>query len=284
MRRAGVNPLAGRARTLRMHPLTAIELGADFDLPHALRHGLLPFACTTDDPRSYVRDYVGTYLREEAQADGLVRDVGASSSFLETTALSQGSVLNMSAVARDASIHAKVAEGWFGLAEDLLLAVRLPVFTRRAKRRMVAHPKFYFFDAGVHRALRPRGPLDSDEEIDLAGLEALVLSQIRAVNDAREHGYALANWRSRAGHEVDFVLYGERGIVAIEVRRSGRVRDGDLDGLRASHEDYPMARRMLVNLGRGRGHDRGVEVLPVGESSKSLDEILAAGGRAGESR
>lgn len=63
--------------------------------------------------------------------------------------------------------------------EDLLLAFRVPVFTRRAKRETSAHPKLFLFDAGVFRSLRPRGPLDRPEENsdrvrpdDLRGLEA----------------------------------------------------------------------------------------------------------------
>jgi len=274
LRREGVNLLAGRARTLRMHPLTALELGRDFDLSRALRFGLLPFACTTDDPGSYVRDYVGTYVREEVQAEGLVRNVGMFSRFLEAASLSQGSVLNMSAVARDASVNAKVVEGYFGLIEDLLLAVRLPVFTKRTKRLMIAHPKFYFFDAGVYRALRPRGPLDTEYEIDGPALETVVLSQLRAVNDAHDLGYTIHYWRTKSGNEVDFVLYGERGLVAIEVKRSDRARDGDLDGLRAFRDDYPMARTYLVNMSSRREHVRDIEIVPVDEFSHALDRIL----------
>ena len=42
-----------------------------------------------------------------------------------------------------------------GILEDLLIATRIPVFRRRAKRSVVAHGKFYFFDCGVFRSLRP---------------------------------------------------------------------------------------------------------------------------------
>ena len=161
LRRRGVNLLAGRALTRRMHPLTARELGRDFDLGRALRFGCLPFACTASDPQEYLASYVSTYLREEVQQEGLARNLAAFSRFLEAASFSQGSVLNMAAVARDCSVRAKVVEDYFAILENLLIAVRLPVFTRRAKRRLVAHPKFYFFDAGVFRAIRPRGPLES---------------------------------------------------------------------------------------------------------------------------
>jgi predicted AAA+ superfamily ATPase len=277
LRRGGANLLAGRARTLRMHPLTALELGRDFDLERALRFGTLPFACTTKDPAAYLRDYAGTYLREEVQQEGLVREIGAFARFLEAASFSQGSVLNMASVARECSVHAKVAESHFTLLEDLLIAVRLPVFTRRAKRRTIAHPKFYFFDAGVYRALRPKGPLDTTEEIDGAALETLFLANLRAVNDAFELGYELHYWRTGNGLEIDFVLYGERGLVAFEVKRAERVRDEDLAPLLAFREDYPMARTYFVHPGTKRAHYQGVEIVPMAHALKHMDVILGAG-------
>jgi predicted AAA+ superfamily ATPase len=276
LRRGGANLLAGRARTLRMHPLTALELGGDFDLGRALRYGTLPFACTTDDPASYLRDYVGTYLREEVQQEGLVREIGAFARFLEAASFSQGAVLNMASVARECSVHAKVSESHFALLEDLLIAVRLPVFARRAKRRVISHPKFYYFDAGVYRALRPKGPLDTEEEIDGAALETLFLAHLRAFNDAFDLGYGIHYWRTASGLEVDFVLYGERGLLAFEVKRSARVRDEDLAALLAFRADYPMARTFFVYSGTQRGHDRGIEILAMDEALKSLPEILRA--------
>jgi len=125
------------------------------------------------------------------QQAGLARNLAAFSRFLEAASFSQGSVLNMAAVARDCGVRPKVVEDYFAILEDLLIAVRLPVFTRRAKRRLVAHPKFYFFDAGVFRAIRPRGPLDVAEEVEGPALETLLLQQLRALNDYRGLGYTL---------------------------------------------------------------------------------------------
>src|SRR5262245_4980693 len=166
LRRGGTNLLAGRARTLNMHAFTARELGSRFDLRRAIRHGLLPSVWIGEDPESYRRGYVGTYLREEVLQEAMVRNIGSFSRFLEAATFSQASVLNMQAVAADCGISRKTVESHFDLLEDLLLSVRLPIFRRKAARKLTAHPKFFFFDAGVYRALRPRGPLDSDDEID----------------------------------------------------------------------------------------------------------------------
>jgi predicted AAA+ superfamily ATPase len=274
LRRRGVNLLAGRALTRHLHPLTALELGADFDLKRALRWGCLPLACTSEKPQDYLNSYAATYLREEVQQEGFARNIGAFGRFLEAASYSQGNVLNMAAIARECAVSAKVVEDYFSILEDLLIAVRLPVFTKRAKRRLIAHPKFFYFDAGVFQAIRPRGPLDAPEQIHGAALETLFLQQVRALNDYQDLGYRLHYWRTATGDEVDFVLYGERGIRAFEVKMAQRIRPDDLRGLLRFRADFPQAKAHLLYLGNRRWHDRGVEVLPFTDCVTQLDHWL----------
>jgi predicted AAA+ superfamily ATPase len=197
LRRGGVNLLAGRARTLGMHPLTAVELGSAFDLAHSLRFGHLPSVYVDRDPERYLASYVGTYLREEVQAEALTRNLDTFSRFLVAASFSQGAVLSVSNVARELGVPRKTVASHFDLLDDLLLSVRLPVFARRAKRTLVAHDKFYYFDVGVYRALRPRGPLDAAEDVDGPAIETLVLQELRATNDNLHFGYGLSYWRTR---------------------------------------------------------------------------------------
>jgi predicted AAA+ superfamily ATPase len=188
LRRDSVNLLAGRALTYHMHPLTVTEQGEAFRLGDSMRYGHLPARFSEPDPVKYLQDYVQTYLREEVMQEGLTRNVGHFSRFLEGASFSQASVLNVSDVARDAHIARPVAESYFSILEDLLIGVRLPVFSKRTKRQLITHGKFFYFDAGVYRAIRPTGPLDSPAEIDGPALETLVLQELRAVNDYRALG------------------------------------------------------------------------------------------------
>ncbi len=274
LRRRGVNLLAGRAVTRYMHPLTALEMGMDFDLKRALRFGCLPLACTSEGPEDYLRSYAATYLREEVQQEGFARNIAAFSRFLEAASFSQGGVLNMAAVARECAVSAKVVEDYFSILEDLLIGVRLPVFTKRAKRRVSAHPKFYYFDAGVFQAIRPRGPLDAPGQIHGAALETLFLQQLRAINDYKDLGYRLYYWRTPTGDEVDFVLYGQRGLRVFEVKMAHHTRPDDLHSLLRFRADYPEARAHMLYLGDRRWHDRGIEVVPFLDCVTGLDKWI----------
>lgn len=272
LKRGEVNLLAGRALTSYLYPLTAQELGSDFSMAHALRFGHLPSTFTEDDPQRYIEAYVTTYLREEVQQEGLTRNLAAFSRFLEVASFSQAQVLNISAVARECAVHRKIVENYFSILEDLLIAARIPVFSKKAKRRMVAHQKFFFFDTGVFRALRPRGPLDTPEDIDGASLETLVFQEVRAMNHYHHHGYEIFFWRTANGQEVDLVLYGAKGIVAIEVKRSARITDEMFKGLRAFLQEYPMARAYFLTGGDRDGWEGKIRMMPV---EKFLKDIIS---------
>ena len=233
-----------------MHPFLAAELGDSFDLDQALALGTLPLIMDADDPHDTLRTYAALYVREEVQAEGLVRNMGGFSRFLEAVSFSHAAALNASNVARECQVERKVVTGYLGVLQDLLLAFTLPVFTRRARRRMSAHPKFYLVDAGLFRSLQPVGPFDRPEELAGAALDFLVAEHLRTWIAYANTRDTLSYWRTRSGSEVDFVLYGESGLYALEVKNSATLHPGDLTGLRSFVQDYPEATPILLYRGR----------------------------------
>lgn len=250
LRRGAANLLAGRLTELQMHPFMAAELGDAFHLQRALEVGLVPLVWSAAVPENTLRAYASLYLQEEVQAEALVRNVGAFARFLEAISFSHGSLLNLSEVARECQVGRKTVEGYLEILEDLLLSFRVPVFTRRAKRHLVAHDKFFYFDAGVYRSIRPKGPLDSPEEIEGMALEGLIAQHLRAWASYRSIPAQLYYWRTKSGSEVDFVMYGADVFVAIEVKRSRHVHSTDFRALKAFQEDYPEATVCLLYMGQ----------------------------------
>jgi predicted AAA+ superfamily ATPase len=248
LRHGAANLLGGRLVSASMPPFLAAELGEAFDLHRALTMGLVPLVWQAPDPAATLQAYAGLYLQEEVRAEALVRQVGDFARFLEVISFSHGSQLNLASLAREAEIPRKRAESYLLILEDLLLGFRLPVFQRRAKRQLAQHQKFYVFDAGVFRSLRPRGPLDAPEEIDGPSLEGLVAQHLRALCQLRPGGASLSFWRTRAGLEVDFVLYGPDLFLAIEVKRASRLHHRDLTALKAFQDDYPEAQLLLLSF------------------------------------
>ncbi len=264
LRREGTNLLGGRAANLSLHPFMACEL-SEFNVDEALRWGLLPLVRDSLNPDETLAGYANLYLEQEVQAEGMTRNIGAFSRFLEAMSFSHGSILNTSAVSRECEIERRTVVNYVEILEDLLLGFRLPVFKRRAKRKTISHPKFYYFDAGVFRSLRPRGPLDSNTEVYGASLEGLVAQHLRAWIAYSTGQLDLSYWRTRGGSEVDFVVYGKNGFYAIEVKHGQRFDNADLRGLKAFGEEYPEAETALIYRGDERRRVDNIWCIPAQE-------------------
>lgn len=276
LKRTGIDLLGGRALLYSMHPFMTGELGRHFNFDHALLHGLLPVVVASENPMEVLRSYAALYLREEVQMEGLVRNIGNFSRFLEAISFSHASVLNMSNVARECEVERKVVEGYVGILEDILLGWRLPVFTKRAKRELAVHPKFYLFDTGVFRSLRPKGPLDRVEEIEGQAIEGLVAQHLKAWAAYSRGQRELFYWRTRSGVEVDFVVYAPEGIWALEVKNARKIHTADLRGLRSFKEEYPDSKTLFLYRGKERIVKEGILCLPCVEFIKELrpDRLL----------
>ncbi len=274
LKRGDANLLAGRAIKRTFHPLTCWELGSEFRLNHALQWGMLPRVWTHDNPSEFLATYVHTFLKEEVFAEGITRNLQVFSKFLEICSFSQAQPVTMANVARDVSVDPKVNAGYFQILEDMLLAVRLPVFSRKAKRRMTLHPKFFLFDTGVFRSIRPKGPLDTPEEIDGPSLETLFFQHYRALIEHKRWDQELYYWRTANQAEVDFVSYGSHGLFAFEIQRSSVVSNSSLDSLRLFLKDYPVAKAFMLYGGTERFYEDKIECMGFEEGLKKLPELI----------
>jgi predicted AAA+ superfamily ATPase len=268
------NLLAGRALPYRMYPLTALELKKDFKLEDSIKWGHLPALSSEEDKEKYLYSYIETYLREEVQQEGLVRNLSGFSRFLQAASFSQGAVLNFSSIAHDCFLKRYEVRDYFTILEDLLIGNFLPSFTKKAKRDLITKEKFYYFDVGVFKAIRPKGPLEAPSEVGGIGLETLIFQELTAINEYFNLGYRLYFWRTKQGGEVDFILYGEKGLIALEVKSKKNISRRDLKGLRLFLKDYPIAKAYLLYNGETKQYFDNITVLPIKEFLTDILEYL----------
>ncbi len=252
LKRIGVDLMAGRLIKETLHPFMAIELGELFNLQQALTKGMIPLVVDSKNAENILDSYAALYVREEVQMEGFVRNIGNFSRFLEAISFSHASMLSITNVARECNVERKVVENYISILEDLLLAYRLPVFTKRAKRAVISHSKFYYFDSGLFCSLRPSGPLDRPEEISGSALEGLVAQHLIAWNSYRHDKNKVYFWRTTSGREVDFIVYGPEVFWAIEVKNTDKIRKQDLSALKAFKQDYPEAKLYFIYRGKDR--------------------------------
>jgi predicted AAA+ superfamily ATPase len=272
LRRGGTNLLGGRALELSMFPFVPEELGENFRLERALRHGTLPLVWDPEEPELTLTAYVQTYLKEEIQAEGAARNLAGFARFLPIAGLMHGQSLNIASIARDAGVARQTVAGYVQILEDTLLATTLPAFEARLRIRERRHPKLYLIDAGIARAVkRQLGPVTAEERGSL--LEGLVLMILRFYRERADLCDDIAYWAPAEAHatEVDFVLTRKRVRAAIEVKATRTVRPGDLRGLRAIADLAGLRRRVLVYLGQNAlTTPDGIEVWPFARFAGAL--------------
>lgn len=280
LKRSGVNLLAGRALRKELFPCLHHEIGEAFDLERALGVGLLPKLWNgdlddRDDALSFLDSYCVLYLREEVQQEGLVRNIGPFSRFMDVAAASEGEVVNFSNVARECAVSVKTAQEYFAILEDTFLAHRLEPWMKSARKRLTAHPKFYFFDPGVTNVLKRLNPFSLSPVERGRRFEQMVVLHALALNSYRQARFDLNFWRTHTGVEVDLVISREgRPAFALEMK-SGAISSVDCRGLLSFKEEYPdVVAYLVVPGGRRFSILDGVDVVPWKEC---LDEIFHRG-------
>lgn len=260
LKRGGANLLAGRALRIDMFPLVTPEQGP---LPvERLTYGCLPRVATLERPRPYLESYVDTYLREEIQAEALTRNIGGFARFLEVAGRQNGQVTNATGIARDAQVARQTVQGYFDVLVDTLLGFWLPAWKLKRATKLVAHPKFYFFDSGVARALSGRLPYPPTTEELGTLFETYLLHELRAFLSYSALGYPPHFFRTHDGVEVDVLLETTRGFVALEFKSATEWRSAWSAGFRRLREELPQVRCVGVFLGERAQKGDGFEVLP----------------------
>jgi predicted AAA+ superfamily ATPase len=284
LRRMDVNLLAGRVINRTFFPLTLVEMGGGVGVDVLLATGLLPgLRSAPEHAIDVLEAYVANYLREEIQQEALVKDLESFARFLEVAALVNGQVVNVAGIARDAGVARPTVQRYFDTLVGTLIGSWLPAWRPRRKVKEVAHPKFYFFDTGVVRALlgRLREPLEAAERGHL--LETLVYHELRSSIAYSGSGGELAYWRTPSGSELDFVWTRGSSAVGIEVKSSKEWRPESGRVLRELLSEGVIQRGFGVFLGREAQRAGGIEVLPLEDFSRRLHsgELLPKSGARG---
>lgn len=267
LRHKSTNLLAGRALTARLHPLVSPEVEFH-DLDTRLQLGALPSVLTSPIPHEALAAYVGTYLKEEIQAEAVVRRIELFSRFLEVAALSNGELLNFSQIANDAAVPSRTVQNYYRILEDTLLGYQLLPYRKTPTRKAVVTAKFYFFDVGVAHALMGREQVRPRTTEYGRALEHLIFLELKAYLDYTRNRAALTFWRTHTQQEVDF-LVGD--AIAIEVKAKEQIADRDLRGLRALAEDIPLSQKIMVsNEAWRRTTEDGISIYPVDDFLRAL--------------
>jgi uncharacterized protein len=259
LRRGHANLLGGRAWRRTMTPLAYPEI-SNFDLGRIMISGLLPPHFLSPEPIEDLRSYIADYLKEEIVAEALTQNIPAFREFLHVAALTSSELLNYVNVASETGVSHKVVRTYFDILEDTYLGFRIQPWKKSKNRRMISTEKFYLFDVGVANYLARRQPQIGSQEFGKA-FEHYLLMELKAYQAYRNPEMSISFWRTSTGREVDFIL-GDKDL-AVEIKGSARIHDGDVRSLQALLEDGPVRNACIVSLEtQPRRLTKNIEAIP----------------------
>ncbi len=272
LRGAGANLLPGRLLWQDLHPLTMPELGISDgpsgrilpiaepsgatrryggSLEELLTYGSLPGICDLEEGlrREILTAYTSTYLQEEIRAEALARNLGGFSRVLEYAAIDSGMVVNFSSVSRDIGVPISTIRSYFDLLYDTLILLRIPAFTRNARKRIIRSAKYVFFDTGIRNAcaalyLDPSSLLKTQ-----AGTlfeQYIILEIHRRIQYMPGCPWRISHWRTSSGVEVDLVIDKGESAIPIEIKYTDNPHPRDIRHLLTFMKEYDVPQGYLV--------------------------------------
>lgn len=272
LKRGSANLLPGRVISAQMSPLTLEEINYKFHIDQLLSFGLLPGIFTEKSLKEkslLLSSYGATYLKEEVQAEALTKNIEGFSRFLFVVAAKNGEFLDFAKLGGQAGITQKSATRFFEILEDSLLVFRLASYSKNSFRRLVQHPKYYFFDTGVLNSLL--GSYKVTAERKGMVFENFVVAAIRNLLLSKSIQFQMSTYRTTAGGEVDLILHIEDMEFAIEIKASTNVGKSDLTGFKSFTEvsdKNPL--KILIYLGEYSRKIDDVSVLPLVQAMKLI--------------
>ncbi|MEK6578128.1 MAG: ATP-binding protein [Bdellovibrionota bacterium] len=268
LKRGSANLLAGRAFVNHLFPLTSHEMDKAFDLVNVLHWGSLPKVLNlsqSDEKKGYLRSYSLTYVKEEIQAEQIIRKLEPFREFLSVAAQMSGKIINYSSIAREVGAQVPTVQSYYQILEDTYLGFLLPHFHRSIRKSQIEAPKFYFFDNGVKKALE--GSLDSVPAQGTSSFgelfEAFVIQEIDRLNHYWSKDFRLSFYRTKGGSEVDLILSKGRSTILIEIKSSERLDEVEVRQLARLRGDFgPEAEAYYLSRDPYEVKIEGVDCLP----------------------
>jgi predicted AAA+ superfamily ATPase len=169
--------------------------------------------------------------------------------FLELLGGLSGRILNQAEVARALSVSQPTVRDYFEIAHGTFLWRTIPAYTPDTLKRLVKHPRGYLRDSGLLHALLRIPDLDALlSHPQLGGSwEGMVVEEVLRQLNARGVAHHYAYYRTGGGAEVDLVLEGTFGRIAVEIKHTSTVSGRELRGLRDFVRAYEARLGVVIN-------------------------------------
>lgn len=256
--RFGGDSLQGRYHLLRLHPLSAAELGLERPpaLAELLKLGGFPepfFGGSEVEARRWSREYRTRLVREDLVSLEAVQNLGQVELLALRLPELVGSPLSINALREDLQVSHRAVSNWIAILERLYAIYRLPPLAGPKLRAVKKEQKHYQMDWRL-----VADPAARFENL-IAGH---LLKWVHFEQDAKGRELELRYFRDVDGREVDFVVTeNRRPILLVEAKLADQPVDR---GLRYLAPRYPTAAAWQISANGKKDYvtPEGIRVAP----------------------
>lgn len=277
LRKGGANLLGGRAVERFLFPFIYFEIEKNCELDDLLRFGSLPsvYGKSEQEKLDLLTAYTNTYLREEIQAEGIVRNLGGFSRFLDVAASQFGELVSFSNIGRECHLPTRTVQSYYEILEDTLIGLRLDPWRKSLRKRLSGHPKYYLFDLGVTNAINRHLGAPPDHVLRGRLFEQFIILETHRTLKYKRSEARIYYWRTNTGAEIDLVIEKQGKLcAAIEIKAKREVGGNDFSGFRSFCADNPNVPCFLVCEVDEPYEERAIKVLPWPQFLQRLPDFL----------
>ena len=219
-------PLTGRKRELKMHPLTFAEMVRHTNLleekrmiPHRLLYGYYPEVVTSKgDERTVLKELSESYLYRDILAIEGINKPDKLQKLLQALAMQIGEQVSYREIGLLVGLDSKTVEKYIDLLEKSLVIFRLGSFARNLRNELKQSRKVYFWDLGIRNAVIGNFA-NIESRLDIGGMwENFVIAE-RMKKKLSENSFCQHYfWRTQQQKEIDLIEEEDGAIRAYEFK------------------------------------------------------------------
>ncbi len=215
---------------------------------HYKAYGGYPALCderrTDAEKRSWLADYIRTYLERDVRDLAAMQDLEPYSKLQQLLALQTGSLCNVSAIANHIGMSATTVKRYLQYLTLSYQTITLQPWERNTAKRLVKSPKIHYLDNGILQAVLRKQSMPNGNEF-----ESLVIAEMYKQIKQIEADVFLYHLRTSDGKEIDLLLETQDGYYAFEIKLTEHVQGTDARHLRTLQSllDKPLLHSFVLS-------------------------------------
>lgn len=246
-------PLAGRQVTLRLHPLSQMEIGS-IEKPHEtasnlemrLLYGSYPEIVLTPDIKRrelLLRELVSSYLFKDIFQLESIRKPDRIMRLVGLLAFQIGSEVSMTELGTQLGMSKKTVDRYLDLLEKSFVIYSLSGFSRNLRKEISKSRRYYFWDNGIRNAaINNFNPLELRDDVGMLW-ENYIIGERMKRNEYTGRFADPYFWRTYDRKEIDLVESFGQELNGYEIKWSDKPVRPPKDWARS----YPEATFQVIN-------------------------------------